>query len=559
MSRLDLVLAGGDVRTLDARSTVASAIGIAGGRIVRVGSDAEVGAHADRAAHVVDLGGRTVLPGINDSHAHVGWWALATAAGALDVRPGAAPSVAAVQERVRAAAERTPAGEWILGYGWDHSRFADGRLPTRAALDTAAPRHPVALTHFSGHALWANGEALRRAGVSRSTVAPPGSVVVRDPDSGEATGVLIEPGATGLVARRLPPVSAAELADVLEDAVAALHARGITSWTEPALAPGDPDRAFTGAFADAYALLAAGGRLRARVSILEFFHRDGVTSAGDVHAGLAARPPDAGTDARRLRTGGVKLFADGVFSARTSWLKEDYVGGGRGSLVVAGEDDASRVAQLRAAVAIAHAAGRQVQIHATGDAAVEAAVDAVVAAMEQAPRPDPRHVVIHGVLAGRAELERMAEHGITLNAQPTIARIVGGNLFAVLGEARARDQSPLRWALDLGVDVALSTDVPIAPEPDWRATVADAVARRTETGPTVEGQRLTLDEALRAVTIAGARQDRAEEWKGTIEPGKVADLCILDGRLDDGRVEALRSMPVAATLFEGAFVHRAAV
>jgi predicted amidohydrolase YtcJ len=163
------------------------------------------------------------------------------------------------------------------------------------------------------------------------------------------------------------------------------------------------------------------------------------------------------------------------------------------------------------------------------------------------------------VLAGRAELERMAEHGIALNAQPTIARIVGGNLFAVLGEARARDQSPLRWALDLGVDVALSTDVPIAPEPDWRATVADAVARRTETGPTVDGQRLTLDEALRAVTIAGARQDRAEAWKGTIEPGKVADLCILDGRLDDGRVDALRSMPVAATLFGGAFVHRAAV
>ena len=507
---------------------------------------------------MVDLGGRTVLPGINDSHAHVGWWASATAAGALDVRPGAAPSVAAVQELVREAADRTPAGEWILGYGWDQSRFAEGRLPTRAALDAAAPRHPVALTHFSGHALWASSEALRRAGVGRSTTAPAGSVIVRDPGTAEPSGVLIEPGATGLVARRLPPVPVAELADLLEDAIASLHARGITSYTEPAVAPGDPDRAFTGAFADAYAVLAASGRLRARVSILEFFHRHGVTSAGDVRAGLAAEPAPA-ADARRLRIAGVKIFADGVFSGRTSWVKDEYVGGGRGSLVVAGEDDAARVAELRAAVAAAHAAGRQVQIHATGDAAVEASVGALVDAMIATPREDPRHVVIHGVLAARADLERMARHGIMLNAQPTIARIVGGNLFALLGEERARNQSPLRWALDLGVEVALSTDIPIAPEPDWRATVVDAVTRRTETGPAVERQRVTLDEALRAVTVAGARQDHADAWKGSIEPGKVADLCILDGRLDDGRVEQLRSMPVAATLFDGRFVHRSGV
>jgi predicted amidohydrolase YtcJ len=559
MSRCDVVLVGGDVRTFDTRSKPASAIAIADGRIVAVGADDEVRRRAGSAADVVDLGGRTVLPGINDSHAHVGWWALATAAGALDVRPGSAPSVAAVQELVREAADRTPEGEWILGYGWDQARFADGRPPMRTTLDAVAPRHPVALTHFSGHALWANSEALRRAGVERSTTVPPGSVIVRDPGTDEPSGVLIEPGATRLVARRIPPVPVEDLADILEDAISALHARGITSYTEPAVAPDDPDRAFTGAFTDAYALLAGRGRLRARVSILEYFHRNGVTSAENVRAGLDAEPALAEIDARRLRIAGVKIFADGVFSGRTSWVKDEYVGGGRGSLVVAGEDDAARVAELRAAIAAAHAAGRQVQIHATGDAAVEASVDALVDAMEAAPREDPRHVVIHGVLATRADLERMAHHGISLNAQPTIARIVGGNLFALLGDARARNQSPLRWALDLGVDVALSTDIPIAPDPDWRATVVDAVMRRTETGPAVERQRLTLDEALRGVTVAGARQDHADAWKGTIEPGKVADLCILDGRLDDGRIEQLPSLPVAATLFDGRFVHRSAV
>jgi len=552
----DVVLIGGDVRTLDAAGTVASAVAIAGGRIVAVGSDEEAIRHAGAGAEVVDLRGRTVLPGIDDSHAHVGWWALATAAGALDLRPAAAPSVAAVREAVREAAARSPRGEWILGYGWDQTRYEGARFPTRADLDDVAPDHPVALTHFSGHAMWANSEGLARAGIDRRTTAPPGSVIVRDEATGEPTGVLIEPGATGLLARALPPVPVAELADVLEDAIAGLHGRGVTSFTEPALAPGDPDRAFTGAFIDAYALLARESRLRARVSILEFFHRHGVTSATDVETGLAAGTALDGADPRWLRVAGVKIFADGVFSGRTSWVKEEYIGGGRGSLVVAGADDAARGAAQRRAIAVAHAAGRQVQVHATGDAAIEATVGALVDAMAQVPRDDPRHVVIHGVLARPADLDRMAAHGILLNAQPTIARIVGGNLFVVLGEQRARDQSPLRWALDRGVEVALSTDIPIAPDPDWRSTVADAVTRRTDTGPVVERQRITLEEALRGVTVAGARQAHADGWRGTIEAGKVADLCVLDGRLEASRIEDLRTMPVAATIVDGVVVHR---
>jgi predicted amidohydrolase YtcJ len=551
----DLVLLGADVRALDDRGSRASAVAIADGRIVAVGTDADVRSLAGPAAELADLGGRTVLPGINDSHAHVGWWALATAPGSLDLRAGRAPSPGAVQAAVAEAAARMPPGEWILGYGWDHNRWEGRRLPARGELDAVAPHHPVALTHFSGRARWVNGEALRRAGIDGATAVPPGSVVVRDERSGTPTGVLIEPGATALVARLIPAPPVASLADVLEDAIAALHRRGITSFTEPALSPGDPDRAFTFAFADAYAHLARAGRLRARVSVLEYFHTGGVTSAADVREGLASGPRLSGVDPRRLRVGGAKIFSDGVFSGRTSWVREPYAGGGHGSLVVAGDDDDARVAELRAAIAAVHDAGRQVQVHATGDAAIEATVDAMAAAIERLGPGEPGHVLIHGVLAGRAVLARMAEHGITLNAQPTIARIVGGNLFRLLGAERARDQSPLRWALDAGVDVALSTDIPIAPSPDWRATVADAVTRVTDAGQVIEGQRLTLDEALRGVTIAGARQDGCASWKGSVEPGKVADLCVLDGRLDDGDVDALRTMDVAATLFEGELVH----
>ena len=550
----DWLLVGGDVRTMDGRRTRATAVALCGSSITAVGTDAEVGAARGPTTRVLELDGRTVLPGINDSHAHVGWWALATAAGSLDVRPARAPSVSAVQDLVAGAAARVRRGTWILGYGWDQTRFEDRRLPTRAELDLVAPHHPVALTHFSGHAMWVNGEALRRAGIDRATTVPAGSAVVRDA-GGDPSGVLLEPGATGLVARLVPAPEVAELAGILEQAIAALHRLGITSFTEPALAPGDPDRAFTFAFAEAYAHLARAGRLTARVSVLEFFHRHGVTAGDDVRRGVREEPRLAGADPRRLRIGGVKLFADGVFSARTSWLREPYVGGGRGSLVVDGADEQARLKQLRSAIGVAHDAGRQVQVHATGDAAVAATVEAMVDAQRRTPRDGPGHVLIHGVLTDAGTLDRMARHGIGLNAQPTVARIVGGNLFAVLGPERARHQSPLRWAVDAGVPLALSTDIPIAPDPDWRTTVADAVLRETETGPAIAGQRLTVDEALHGVTVAGARQDGADGWKGTIEPGKVADLCVLDGPLRDDDVTALQTTGVAATFFDGELVH----
>jgi predicted amidohydrolase YtcJ len=316
----DVVLLNGDVRALDARMTTAEAIAIAGGAVAAVGPDEKLRGLVGPDTAVIDLDGRTVLPGINDSHAHVGWWALATAPGSLDLRAPGVPSIAAAQKLVAAAASRTPRDEWILGYGWDQTRLAERRMPTRAELDTVAPEHPVALTHFSGHAMWVNGEALLRAGIDRHTSVPAGSVVAREPGSGEPTGVLIEPGATGLVARQIPAVPVARLAEILEGAVASLHRHGITSYTEPALSPGDPDRSFTGAFTEAYTMLARAERLRARVRVLEFFHRDGVTSANDVREGLAAARPLRGIDPRRLRVDGVKIFADGVFSGRTSWV-----------------------------------------------------------------------------------------------------------------------------------------------------------------------------------------------------------------------------------------------
>ena len=189
-----------------------------------------------------------------------------------------------------------------------------------------------------------------------------------------------------------------------------------------------------------------------------------------------------------------------------------------------------------------------------GDAGVDATIDALIRAQRDHPRPDPRHVLIHGVLTSQTTLDRMADAGIVLNAQPTIARKVGDGLFLLLGDKRANQATPLRAAVATGVPVALSTDIPILPEPDWRATVADAVERVTDSGRVID-QRLTLDEALAGVTSAGAWQDHAESWKGVLAPGYVADLCVLDGALRTASLEELRAIDVAATFLDGTEVY----
>ena len=310
----DLVLTDGDLRVLGSGGPAgATALAVRGGVIVAVGSDQAISALGGPGTRRIALGGRTVLPGINESHAHLGWWSLTRLSGALDLRAGRVPDIATVQRLVADAVAETPAGEWIVGMGWDATRFTDGRPPHRADLDAVAPEHPIALTHFTGHVVWVNSMALHLAGIDRDTTVPDGSVITKD-DHGEPTGVLVEPGATGLIARCLPAIPASQLADLLEGSIADLHRRGFTSLTEPALAPGDPDRAFTGTFIDAYELLAREGRLRLRVSILEFFHRHGVTSLAAVTEGLAAPRDFDGIDPRLLRIGGVKIFADGVFS-----------------------------------------------------------------------------------------------------------------------------------------------------------------------------------------------------------------------------------------------------
>lgn len=559
-----LILTGGQVLTVDADFTIAEAVAVHGQEITAVGTTAEITALAGPGTRVVDLAGRTVLPGINDSHLHGAAYAMTKPPFAIDVGHPAVESIAEIAEAVRKAAEGAGPGEWIVGLGWDPGYLAEclaepGRLPHRGDLDEAAPGNPVCLTDFSSHMVWANTAALRAAGIDRATEPTPGSVIDTD-ENGEPTGILRE-AAQRLVQSLLPSPTVAQRREAIGSLVKELHARGITSYTEPGLGAAGADTFFGGLSGDnltAYTELVAEGALRARVSVLLLPAAMG-GSAADVREGLEGLRPVESPDERLLRVIGVKIFGDGVPPNRTAWMSEPYPEGGHGSLCVHGATPALRTYELREMVRIAHDAGYQLGVHVTGDLAIDAVVDAFAAANEANPRSDARHYVIHGDFVSPRSLERLAAHGYGINMNPGIKWTISDLMDAIVGERRSAYQWPVRAAVEAGVSVCASSDAPIT-EPDWRRGVAGMLLRESKASGRCSGpeQRVGLADALRAYTVNAARQDFAEAWKGSIEPGKVADLVVLDRdlvRAVAGDPHEITSVGVDMTIFDGEIVH----
>ncbi|MDX3641704.1 amidohydrolase [Streptomyces sp. MB09-02B] len=555
-----LVLTGGQVITVDAGFSVAEGVAVHGREIVAVGTDAEMRALAGPTTRIVDLAGRTVLPGINDSHLHGAAYGLSRPPFALYVGHPAVGSIADIAGVVGAAARAAAPGEWLVGLGWDPGYLAEclaepGRLPHRWDLDAVAPGHPVCLTDFSQHMVWANSEALRRCGIDADTVAPDGGVIDRDPD-GRPTGILRE-AAGALLQAALPSPTVAQRRQAIRGVVAELHTRGITSYTEPGLGPGGAETLFGGLSTDnwtAYADLAAAGSLHARVSVLLLPAPMG-GSADDVRKGLAELHRPESADPRLLNAIGVKIFADGVPPNRTAWMSEPYVDGGHGSLCVHGRTPELQVDELFDMIRIAHEAGYQLGVHVTGDRAIDLVVDAFTAAQAAVPRDDARHYVIHGDFIGADSLARLAAHGYGVNMNPAIKWTVSDLMAEVVGSERSAYQWPARSAFDAGVAVCASSDAPIT-EPDWRQGVAGMLLRESKASGRVSGpeQRVELAEALRAYTVNPARQDFAEEWKGSVEVGKVADLCVLDRPLLGLDPHEITAVEVDMTVFDGGVV-----
>jgi predicted amidohydrolase YtcJ len=531
---LERVFGNGRVYTAAAAGARAEAVGVADGRIRAIGTAEAVRAAMRPDAEIIDLGGRTVLPGFIDAHNH--FLATGEALAALDV---SYPRVRSIEDLVAAIAARaatTPAGHWIRAVGLNHEKFPEGRAPTRWDLDRATGDHPVMVQHLSGHLALVNSAALAARGLDERTSAPKGGQLVRDLE-GRLTGLCLD-AAMGLVVPAAVDIGShgpnfhaeaplEELVTHLDHAGRAYLAAGLTTVCDPQVTR----REFI-----AYRETQRRGQLRVRTVCMPLSNQ--LREFGAI--GLAGVFGDD-----RLAIGGMKFYADGSLISGTASFSQPY--GERGEFTGL---TYWRPEELSAMVSEAHAAGWQVGIHAQGDHAIEMALAAIGGALRAARRADPRHRLEHAGFPTRAQLEQIVALGVVTVNQPLYLHDSGDEFLRRLG-ARAHRLQPLQEELALGIRVVLSSDAFVA---SYRPleTIAAAVRRRTRSGATIGAdQSLTLEEAVRAYTIEAARAIFMDDRLGSLERGKLADFVVLDGDLFATPPERIPDLRVWMTVVGG--------
>lgn len=553
----DTVIVNGQLHGAGEAAGNATAMAITGPQISAIG-DAGVADLIGPSTRVIDAQGGAVLPGINDGHLHFVESAV-SAHGTLSV----GGNVAGTWEQVAAILRDAVPGSdgWIRAQGWDEAILGGGGP---ACIFGLRPDSPLVAYDQTGHQLLLNETAARLASLDSWTRGYPDGVVGTF-DDGRANGLLVD-AAVELAGKVVPALGNAEVRQCILKHQQRLHALGITSLTEPGLGPGG-DGLFGGSSGTRslglLADLAEGNELSMRINVLLLFSSTGGANEHDVVTGLASDLPGSllrrGISDELLRIAGVKVFADGIPRSGTAWMSEPYetpCGHSHGSMVIAGNTEAEREAELHRIIARIHDAGFQTGIHATGDATTDAALRAIVAAQDKNPR-DARHYIIHGALQGPGTIDTFRRHGVGLSTNPSIRSEAGALMKRILGAERFDAQQPLASLLSAGVSTNIASDAPVT-TPDWRESVIAAVTRDTTAGPgaATDPERVGFAQALEMMTIEPARQDHAEHRKGRIAPGYLADLCILANPIDRD-IRALRTNPATHTISNGTLVHSA--
>ncbi|MGE5560024.1 MAG: amidohydrolase [Chloroflexota bacterium] len=496
--KIDQVLVGGRFYPMDQENQPFAALAIAGDRIVATGSVAEIDALAPAGCRRVDLGGRAVVPGLIDSHNHLTWYGFFL----NQVDLNGVKSIAELQARISAHARSLRPGEWLTGGGWEQGAFADKRYPTRHDLDAVVSDRPVVLDRVCYHAIVVNSRALELAGITRDTPAPADGEIRRDAD-GEPNGILTE-AACDLVKRHMPEPSADQKREALLRAMARANACGLTSVHSN-------DDGMLRVMQD----VRNAGKSTVRIYLDRTLSLEAVEAAELI----------TGFGDEWLRIGSVKMFVDGSLGARTAALYEPYSDepATRGLMMYAQED-------LDALVLASHRKGMQVAIHAIGDRAVDSALDAIERAVTAHPRADYRHRIIHLQVINPQIIERLRTLRLIADIQP---KFVTGELAWAgdrVGQERIRWSYAWKSLLDAGVHCAGGSDCPVEPlQPLWGiyAAVTRAAMDGTPAGGWLPEQRLSVDQAVALFTRNAAYVSFEEGIKGTLTPGKLADLVVL--------------------------------
>lgn len=575
----DRIWTGGPVVTVDAANTVTEGIAVRDGRILAVGSADAVMAHAGPDTELVDLGGRTLIPGFIDAHSHIVQQSLKFSTVILDPHPiGDVKTIADIQAKLAERAEtdgRGP-GAWIFGWGYDDTGLAEQRHPTRHDLDAVSSDRPIVLMHISSHLLTANTKALEAAGIAADTTDPEGGVIRREADGATPNGVLEENAMAAMLAA-VPPPSPERALQMLEVGARKYAEAGITTAQDGAAIP-----AFTALLEAAEAK----GLLPIDVVTYAFYKANDMAIVDEIAAERDARD--------RMRQGGIKLVIDGSIQGFTAYLSEPYHTPPPGESAVTDEPNMSTAGpgmilgadyaglppfdghshapakteyrgypsmtpeDIEAWIARADAAGVQVIVHTNGDAATDLMLEAIRKVRGDNHRPDLRTVIIHAQTMREDQLDVAREMGLVPSFFPIHVAFWGDRHKALfLGPDRAARIDPARSARDRGMRFTLHHDAPIAGI-DMLAVMSAAVNRET-TGGEVLGpeQRISARDALRAVTIDAAWQYFEEDRKGSLEAGKLADMVVLSANPLDVDPKTLTEIEVLETIKDGVTIYRA--
>jgi predicted amidohydrolase YtcJ len=513
----DLVLLNGNILTMNPLQPRAEALVVVGDRIVKVGTTSEISKLVVKSTQILDLNGKTVIPGFIDTHIHVADFGRTLQW--IDLKQ--VDSIQAMQTMVKEKATKTAKGKWILGSGWNQENFREHRSPMRLDLDGIAPENPLILYHQLGRTCVTNSEALKLAGVTRETVPPKEGAITKDPETGEPTGIL-EGTATDLVWNAVPQPTDQETFEAAKEACGKIVEAGITSIHWIALSAAELGIAQK---------LIRGNDVPLRIFLI-------ITD--EVFENLPTT-----TDETDANISGVLVFSDGYLASQTAALNRPYVGdvANRGALLYTQEELEHLVGKI-------HKASLQVIIHAMGDKAVDAALRALQS-ISFAPSKH-RHRLEQAALLNKQLIQRIKKLDPVVSVQPKVVESEFNMWSATehLGEERARMLFPLKTLMKNGVVIVGGSDCPMEPL-NPLSGIESVVTRR----PFPE-ERLAIEEALRLYTVEAAYATREENMKGSIEEGKLADLTILSSDPTTVAPEKLTDITVEMTIISGRIAYQ---
>ncbi|HMT07668.1 MAG TPA: amidohydrolase [Pyrinomonadaceae bacterium] len=497
----DLVIKNANIRTMDAKRTVARSIAMLNGKFIAVGSDAETASLVGKNTRVIDAGGKTVIPGFNDAHVH--FMETGSQLSSVDLRDAKTPQEFVA--RIKAFAAKTPKGRWILGGKWDHENWTPNALPTAALIDAASPDNPVFIDRLDGHMALANSLAMRLAGVNKDTKEVAGGEIVRD-SAGNPTGVFKD-SAMSYFYKVIPEPSFEEKMEATVAATEHAASLGITSVQDMS----------TGTDVGVFQEVLRQGKLKTRVygcSPLDAYKRWSNTG---IHYAFGNA---------MLRVGCLKGYADGSLGSTTAWFFEPYKDDPKTSGLPMGDV----MTTMKSDIEAADKAGLQINIHAIGDRGNAVILDYFASLEKTNGARDRRFRIEHAQHLRQEDIARFGKIGVVASMQPFHIIDDGRWAWKRLDDKRLKGTYAFRTLLDTGGVLAFGSDSPVAPINPLYGVYA-AVTRRTLDDKNPNGwlpeQKITVDEAVRAFTYGSAYAEFQEKWKGTLEIGKLADLVIL--------------------------------